>query len=282
MKLFDRLSNGWKIGKMSLKTIQENPSLMLFPVVSGISLILVSLSFLGGGYFLFGENIFDAADEGTASSSLGIMLYLSVFAFYIVNYFVIVFFNVGLVHCAKMILNGKEPTVGAGINFALSRINTILAWAVLAATVGIILKTIQERAGAIGGIITGLIGMVWGIATFFVIPVIAYEEVTPIQAVKRSGQIIKEKWGESLGANISFGLFTLLGLIAIVIPTGFILGAVIHPAAGFVIGIILFLIIQIAVSAANMIFLTAAYEHANNRPNGYFESDVLDNMFVKK
>jgi len=282
MKIFDRLSNGWKIGKMSLKTIHDNPSLMLFPVVSGISLILVTLSFFGGGYLLFGESISALGDESTALSSLDVMLYLTVFAFYIVNYFVIVFFNVGLVHCAKKILDGKETSIGEGINFALSRISTIFAWAVLAATVGIILKTIQERAGAIGGVITGLIGMVWGIATFFVVPVIAFENVTPIQAVKRSAQIIKEKWGESLGANFSFGLFSILGLFLVVLPMGFIFGAALHPVAGIVIGIILFLIIQIVVSAASMIFLTAAYEHVNDQPNSYFDGDVLDDAFFVK
>jgi len=282
MKIFDRLSNGWKIGKMSLKTIHDNPSLMLFPVVSGISLILVTLSFFGGGYLLFGDAISAIGDETTVVSSLDFLLYLTVFAFYIINYFVIVFFNVGLVHCAKKILNGEETSVSEGFNFALSRVSTIFAWAFLAATVGIILKTIQERAGAIGGIITGLIGMVWGIATFFVVPVIAFENVSPIQAVKRSAEIIKEKWGESLGANFSFGLFSILGFILVVIPTGFIFGAALHPVAGIIIGIILFLIIQTVVSAASMIFLTAAYEHVNDQTNPYFDGDVLDDMFVEK
>ncbi len=282
MKIFDRLSNGWKIGKMSLKTIHDHPSLMLFPVVSGISLILVTLSFFGGGYLLFGGSITELGDEVTISTSLDMMSYLAIFAFYILNYFVIVFFNVGLVHCARKILNGKETSVGEGINFALSRISTIFAWSVLAATVGMILKTIQERAGAIGGMITGLIGMVWGIATFFVVPVLAFEEVTPIQAVKRSASIIKEKWGESLGANFSFGLFSILGFFLVVLPTGFIFGAALHPVAGIIMGIILFLILQTVVSAASMIFLTAAYEHVNDNPNQYFDDDLLDDMFVGK
>ena len=101
------------------------------------------------------------------------------FLFYLINYFIIVFFNVGLVHYAKMILEGKETSVSEGIQYATTRAGTILAWASLAATVGIILKTIQERSGAIGSIIVSIIGMVWSIATFFVVPVIAYEDVNP-------------------------------------------------------------------------------------------------------
>jgi hypothetical protein len=255
---------------------------MFFPIISGFSLILVTLSFFGGGYLIFGDGILDIGDDETAVSSLNALFYFLAFLFYLLNYFVIVFFNVGLVHCAKMVLEGKETSVGEGINYALTRVGSILAWATLAATVGIILKTIQERAGALGGIITSIIGVVWGIATYFVVPVIAYEDVSPIEAVKRSAQIIKDKWGESIGANFSFGLFALLGILFVALPAGYLLGAMINPIVGIVAGILIFILIQTVVSAANMVFLAAAYQHVNEEPTGYFESDVLDDMFTRK
>lgn len=282
MKIFDRLSNGWKIGKISLMTIRENPSLMLFPIISGASLILILLSFFGSGYLLFGDQLAAIGDETIVSSGSEVFLYLLVFLFYLVNYFVVVFFNVGLVHCAKMILEGRETSVGEGIRFAQTRVVAIFGWAVLAATVGLVLKMIQENAGSFGKIITGIIGMVWGIATFFVVPVIAYEDVDPIEAVKRSGNIMKEKWGESLGANFSFGLFSLLGIFFAALPIGILLGITINPVIGFGAGLIVFILIQITVSAANMVFLSAAYQHVNHKPIGRFESDVLDDVFFKK
>jgi len=176
MSFFSRLSNGWRIGKISLQTIQENPSLLFFPFISGGALIMVTLSFLGGGYLFFGEEALAIVDDEAAISSLNVLLYGLVFLFYLVSYFVIIFFNVGLVHCAKKVLAGEETNISEGIQFAQTRMTTILGWSILAATVGIILKTIQERVGTVGKIITGLIGMVWGIATFFIVPVIAYEE----------------------------------------------------------------------------------------------------------
>jgi len=282
MKIFDRLSNGWRIGKTSLFTIRENPSLMLFPIISGASLIFIILSFFGSGYYLFGEQFAAIADDETVINSMDAILYLLVFVFYLINYFVIVFFNVGLVHCAKMILEGRETSVGEGIRYAQTRFGAILGWAILAATVGLILKSIQENAGSFGKIITGIIGMVWGIATFFVVPVIAYEDVDPIQAVKRSGQIMKEKWGESLGANFSFGLFSLMGLLFVALPLGFLFGTMINPVMGIGVGMIVFILIQTIVSAANMVFLAAAYQHVNDEPIGHFESDILDDVFFQK
>ncbi|MFT6319877.1 MAG: hypothetical protein ACJAT4_000796 [Granulosicoccus sp.] len=282
MRFFERLSNGWRLGKISLLTIRENPSLIVFPFISGISLILVTLSFFGSGYLAFGEEILAIADDEIAANSLDAILYVMVFLFYILNYFIIVFFNVGLVHCARRILEGHETTVREGINYATTRVGSILSWAILAATVGMILKAIQENSGTFGQIISGIIGMVWGIATFFVVPIIAYEDVNPIEAVKRSGQIMKDKWGESIGANFSFGLFSFLGTILVALPAGFLIGAIIHPVAGVVTGVMMFILIQMSVSAANMVFLAAAYQHVNDEPTGYFESDILDDVFVQK
>ena len=281
MGFFDRLSKGWTLGITSLKIISENPALMLFPVISGISLILISLSFFGGGYFVFGEEILAIGDGGD-SSSMNTLMYILGFLFYLVNYFIIVFFNVGLVHCAKMIMEGKETTVGEGIRFAQTRTGVIMGWAALAATVGIILKAIQERAGGVGKIITGIIGMVWGIATFFVVPVIAYENVTPFEAVKRSAEVMKEKWGESIGANFSFGIFSFVGIMLIALPAGLLSGFLIHPLVGVATGILAFILVQTAVSAANVVFLTAAYQHVNNEPIGFFDGEVLDDIFVQK
>lgn len=282
MSLFKRLSNGWQLGKTSLLTIRENPELLFFPIISGAALLLVTLSFFGGGYLFFGEEAIAMLGDETTETGANVLLYGLAFAFYLVTYFVIVFFNVGLVHCAKMVLEGRETSVAEGIRYAQTRMGAILGWAVLAATVGIILKTIQERAGAVGGIITGLIGMIWGIATFFVVPVIAYEDVSPIDAVKRSASIMKDTWGESLGANFSFGLFSIIGILFIAIPTGFLLGFLIHPVLGVLAGILVLILVQAAVSAANTVFLAAAYQHVNDAPTGYFESDVLDDVFVQK
>lgn len=279
MKFFDRLSNGWQLGKMSLSTIRENPSLMVFPLISGFSLILLTISFFGGSYLFFGEDIFDKLEQG---GNLEWMVYAITFGFYFVNYFIVVFFNIGLVHCARMILRGEETSVGEGLRFAATRLDTIVSWAFLAATVGLILKTLQERLGSFGQIVTGIIGMVWSIATFFVVPILAYENVSPIEAVKRSTYLIKEHWGESIAANFSFGLFNFLGILLVALPAGFFLGYVVHPIAGVIVGFALLMVIIIAVAAAETVFLAAVYQHVNQEPIGEFKGDVLDDVFYRK
>ena len=278
MNFFDRMSNGWKLGMTSLSIIRENPSLMLFPVLSGVSLLFICLTFLGGFAAVFGFQI--ESYLGSLEAGGEWLAYLALFIFYLVNFTVVIFFNIGLIHCARLIMEGRDAKVGDGIAYSISRIEAIISWALLAATVGVVLKTLEDRLGFIGKIIISIVGMVWSIATFFVVPVIAYENVSPVQAVKRSGQIMKEKWGETIGANFSFGLFYLLGFVAIAVIC--VLLFFVHPIVAVVAGVLSILFLITLVSAAETVFLAAAYRHVNDEPVAFYDSDILDQVFVPR
>ena len=275
MSFFDRLSNGWTLAINSFKVLKENKQLIIFPVLSGISLVLIMGSFVLVFLGVNGWSDENVEDPGTVGN------YLSLFLFYLVNYFIVVFFNMGLIHCTRLYFRGEEVSINAGLRFSLSRIGTIFSWAVFAATVGTILRIIQEESGFIGKIITGIIGIVWNIATFFVVPVIAYEDLGPIAAFKRSSQLMKQKWGESLGATFSFGLIQFLAMIVLVIPLFFI-GNMIHPIGGIALALMGVFIIATIFSAAQTIFVSAVYHNINDEPVKHFNQQMIDGLFQKK
>src|SRR5688572_18894778 len=275
MNFFDRLSNGWKISMSSFKVLRENKPLIIFPILSGISLLLILGSFFtvllaGAGWD------FDNIENPNQATSI-----LYIFTYYLINYFIIVFFNTALVHCTRLYFHGEEVSLTIGIKFAMSRIGTIFTWAMFAATVGTVLKLIEENAGWLGRIIIGLIGVVWSIATFFVVPVIAYENVGPLGAFKRSSQIMKNKWGESLGATFSFGLVQILAILVVAIPL-FLIGSVIHVIAGVILAILGVLIVLSIVSAAQTIFISAVYHNINGDPVQHFNEQMINNLFEHK
>ena len=275
MSFFDRLSNGWTLAMNSFKVLKENKQLIIFPVLSGISLVLIMGSFVLVFLSANGWGFENAEDSGTIGN------YLYLFLFYLVNYFIVVFFNMALIHCTRLYFRGEEVSINAGLRFSLSRIGTIFSWSVFAAIVGTILRIIQEESGIIGKIITGIIGIVWNIATFFVIPVIAYEDLGPIAAFKRSSQLMKQKWGESLGATFSFGLIQFLAMIVLVIPLFFI-GNLIHPIGGIALAIMGVFIIATIFSAAQTIFVSAVYHNITDEPVKHFNQQMIDGLFQKK
>jgi hypothetical protein len=276
MGFFDRLGKGWRMGIASLKVIKNNKQLVLFPIISGVALVLVVASFLGITYASYGTDFDQIAEKSSGAD------YALTFLYYLICYFVIVFFNVGLVHCTRIYLQGGKPNFGDGVRFSMKRIPVILGWAVLSATVGLILKAIQENSGTVGNIIAGIIGVVWSIVTFFVVPVLAYEEVGPFEALKRSGKIMKEKWGESIGASFSFGILTFVAILIIALPLGLLFG-MINPVLGIVVGGLAFFLIQSIVSSAEMVFIATVYHSVvEEQPVDIFDSELIDDLFVHK
>lgn len=278
MRFFDRMSNGWKLGMTSLKIISENKQLLVFPIMSSVALIVVVLSFLGGAFALWGLDVDLLLEKASGGSEL--LMYGLLFIFYLINYFVIVFFNVGLVHCTRLIFDGKQATISDGLNFSGARLGTIISWSLLSATVGVVLQMLEDRLGWIGQIVVGFIGIAWSIATFFVVPILAYEEVSPIEALKRSGSLMKQKWGEAIGANFSFGVFFLLGYL-IIIVSGIAL-FLIHPILGIVSMVLSALLLHTVVSAGKTVFIAATYNQMMDRPAGRFDDDTLDAIFIEK
>lgn len=274
MRFFDRLANGWKISMSSFKVLKENKQLIAFPVLSAISLILVMGVFYTGILAVVGWDLDNLKTEGFTG-------YLFIFGFYLINYFVVVFFNMALVHCTRLYFHGEEVTIEKGLKFSMSRLGVIFSWAVFAATVGTILKAIQENAGIVGKIITGILGIVWNVAVFFVVPVIAYEGLGPIDAFKRSSQLMKNKWGESIAGTFSLGLVQFVGILLVAIPL-FFLGSVIHMLAGIVLAVLGAFIVIAVVSAAETIFISIVYHDINGDPVKYLNTQMVDNLFVQK
>jgi hypothetical protein len=278
MNFFSRLSKGWELSLNSFTVLRENRQLILFPILSGLSMLLVVSSFF---MILFASSGWDIMEIDTLKEQGTVVNYSILFGYYVVNYFIVVFFNTALIHCTHLYFQGQRPTVGEGLRFAVGRIGVIFAWAVFAGTVGTILRIIQDRVGFLGKIITGLIGVAWSIATFFVVPVIAYENVGPLAAFRRSTSMMKEKWGESIGATFSFGIIQLLGLFLLAIPS-MILFYLVNPFVGIALFFLGLFAITVIFSATKVIFISAVYHDINGDPVKHFNQQFTDNLFIEK
>lgn len=196
-----RISRGWQLAKMSLSIIRKDKEILIFPVLSGIVTIAILASFVLGTFFTTG---FDAIAGGSSQW----VLYAFFAVFYFVSFFVAIFFNACVIGCATIRMNGGNPTLADGFRIARQNIGRIAAWALFAATVGLIIKMIQDRVGFIGKIIMGALGVAWTIVTYFVVPVLIYEKLGPWGSVKRSASILKQTWGEALVGNLGLGVIS--------------------------------------------------------------------------
>lgn len=289
--MFERAARGWELAQQSWRVLKADKELLVFPLMSGIACVLVLASFaipLWTTGFLDAALNEQAANQGDGAQVNQIVGVAILFAFYFVNYFVIVFFNSALVACAIIRFKGGNPNLRDGFSAASSLIPQIAGWAFVAATVGVILRVIESRSEKVGQVIAGLMGMAWSAVTYFVVPVIVVERVGPIAAAKRSFSVLKKTWGESLTANFGIGLVVFVASLLGFIP---IIGGMVAVSAGLVyvgiaaivLGVVALLVVSLISSALHTIILGAMYLYAaEGKIPQEFNEETFRHAFARK
>ncbi len=281
-----KFARSWALMKASAAVLRSDKSLLVFPLLSGLCTLLVAASFLvpvglmaiGGGHA--GARV----EEGMSAGA-----YLLMFGFYLVQYFVIIFFQTALTGVALMHLRGEPTSVAAGFALARARLPQILGYALIAATVGLVLRMIQERLGLLGRLVVGFIGLAWTVATFLVVPVLVSKDVGPIDAVKESVGLLKRSWGENLIGNGGIGIvFGLLMVLAVLVGAVLIGGAVaMHSIVAIVVAAVIvvmgFVLLGLVQASLQGIYSAALYRYAESGEASVgFDQALLQQAFAPK
>jgi len=271
--MFESIGRSLGLVKTSWDVLMDDKKLLVFPLLSGIVTLLVILTFV---LPLF------VSDAFVSSGSLITIMYL--FLFYVASYCVVIFFNTALISCVNAKLNGKTMSVGEGLSNSAKHLPGILGWAIVAATVGLILNLLEERAGFIGDIVLAVIGGVWSLVTYFVVPVLVLEDKGVFDSLKGSVSLVKKTWGESIVGSASIAIiFVVVGVIAAlgVFATLLVVPVIFIPALALF--LLLVVILAVLYSAMQGIFVTALYTYAKTGtvPSA-FSQDLIANAFVPK
>ncbi len=191
--------------------------------------------------------------------------------------FVATFLNVALAAAADACLDGRRLTVREALGVAAARIGPIVGWSLLATGVGILLQQLAERV-PVGGRIAGwLLGVAWGLVTFFAIPLLALEGCSPTGTVRRSSRLIRERWGEGVGGTVLIGAWATPLLL---VGGGLIgVGVGAHGQARVImltIGLGVVFASMALITAARQVFAVALYRYATDGSTrgGFAETDL--------
>ncbi|MBK7033773.1 MAG: hypothetical protein IPH49_11045 [Ignavibacteria bacterium] len=289
-----RFRTGIVILRESWNVLRQDAELIWFPVMSSLASVVIVALIIATGFLIpsIGDWVLSllADSSSDAMISLGPVLALAIcFCVYYLLHFVVIYFNTALVSCVLMRFEGGDPTVMDGIRMANARIPQILAWTLLSAGVGTILSAIEQRLGSVGSIIMKLIGVAWTVAVYFVIPVIAAEGLGPIDAVKRSAQLLRKSWGEGLVGNIGLGVVTgiaflcLMAFAALALWGFSVLGSTFLIVTTLALIVVGTLVLSILSSTLGQIFLAGLYRYATtgNVAMG-FTAESFQGAFKKK
>ena len=280
--MFRTIGNTWQITKLSWKVLQLDRELIFFPIMGTIGAIIVGA--VAAGVFA-GTGTFDRLGSAGDAEFNVVDLIIALVA-YFGGLYMVIFFNAALVAAARERLEGGDPNVMSGIRAVRGMWLAILGWTIITGTVGLILQALQSMAREnshgvmriVAVILVSLLQTAWAYITFFVIPVLVVERIGPISAIRRSGGLLRQSWGEQLTASFSFFIIYILALLIVAIPV--VVLAFIAPVAAIIVGVILGGIALASVAAMEGIFKAALYEWVSEgKGSEWFDRQLLSNAY---
>lgn len=273
------IARSWDLLKQSFAILKSDKELMWLPVLSSIFCLMATITIFGTGFLLLVPT-WPMPQDPASQKLLQQQMMPVVFVFYVVTYTLTIYFNVALVSIASDRLNGGHATLNDGLQLAWERKWSILQWALVSATFGILMQMLERKLGSLGRMFLRGVGLIWALATFFIAPVLAAQDIGPMQAVYKSAHIFKETWGEEVSGGFSFGLITFLFALIGLLPPA--MGVHRFGQTGLLVGLAIsvpyWLVLMVVMSAARGIFVAALYRYATDKkiPPGFSRADFAE------
>ena len=271
-----RIARSWRLTRTAWGLVRRDRAMLTLALLGLTSALIWLVVFaLVGGYSNSGNN------QGKVLLAMLIALYPSTF--------LSVFFNVALASAASAAIDGSRLSFSEALGKSWERVGKIALWSLFAAGVGAVLAELSSRLPGGGRIAAWLVGAAWGLATLFVVPILATEAPTPgpITAVRQSVGVIRKRWGEGISGTITISAWTIF----IALPAGLLLGigfAVIghgSVATGAALvalgGLLLFGVMAIS-SAVQQVFSLCLYRYATEGAVRQFDEEDLANPPLKR
>ena len=205
MRLLRRLKIGFGMARRSGRVLRAYPKLFVFPLIGGLSGVAFIVTLFGSLYV-----------TDSFLQEPGLAVYVALFVAYLVETFIASFFTAALVAATRTVFHGEEPSIRGALAAAWKRKLPLLAWSLIAAIVGVVIRVIESEDKIVAQIVAGVFAVAWSVMTYFVVPVIVFRDPSVTEMLKESASTFKDTWGESIGAMGTIDIVTtLLALIGV-------------------------------------------------------------------
>ncbi len=199
------LPRSWSLFRASLHVLRAHPKLVLFP-------LLALGSFFGGLMpFLLMFRLMRVIAPESAQAGLVIILLPVALLLPFVGYLMTSLMSGAFYHECVRALAGEPVSLWRGFRAALSRIRSIVVWHLFSFLATYLTRLVGGQFGLGGKIAEAMVGLGWGVASFFVGPIIMREPKglpDPIGLVRKSTALLRATWGESVVGFVGMSLLS--------------------------------------------------------------------------
>ena len=266
-----RFSRGIRLVGIGFTMVRDEPGLVLVPIVAFFAqLVIVGLAVLA---LLPGlRAMHDSAQTG-GTTHLSAAQWAIVVVAGVLTMFVSVVSHATIIARVMARFHGQQVSNTEAARAALTKSPQLMAWAFINYVVVSILRSIGNR-GILGLLVGALLRAGWMLASFFVVPVILFEDKGALASIKRSVELCRARWGENIVGNGALGV---VGFVAILldVAVAMVVGMVFAPL-GAVVGSIGLVVILLVLTVASAAFNAALYWYAvtDQSPGQYSIGDL--------
>ena len=253
------------MSKLSMSVVMKDPELIVYMFICGF---LSLLAMIGMSLPQYLEQAWAIDSEGQMTGA-----YMGfVFVGYMTISIVVTFWNSAIVANSHIRLTGGDPKFMDGVSVAMSKIHIIILWGIIAGTVGLLLKILNQAArNQKGGaavfamILTAIGAAVWWMMTFFMIPHMILENQSLGESLKSSKSMFFKSWGENITSGLGIGIIGFFFIAVIAILTfgmAVALGPLWFIGVGF--GAVGIAVAIAWTNAAEQVAVTALYLYSKN------------------
>lgn len=285
---------GANLGLVGIQAYYYYPHLIIFPFVYGLftailfllvfSIVLISYKLIL--YFGSLAMSYETVMKILAFSGCVVGIYLALFAY--------VLLNVGICYATAACCEDKKLGLLSAVRMGLSKWKIIAPWSALIMLVKSLSGKKEEGASTAGTSFWQFItGTAWYLLTFSVYPVMAFENLSLFQTLKKSVRITTDNFGTISGIRFSIGVLNEFILCAAI---GVALGGfgiirffaetyipessnVLMLSALATAGIYFLFVVCEAIAFMGMaetIISTIVYRHIHNQSTGVFTREQLE------
>jgi len=306
-ELLTRAKNGLVMIGLSLQMMWHEKKLFIFPLLK--MLIFVIACFLMLNIIFFGATFTFVATKGLTNRihlwlvenwhvdwltqvsrvviiTFGLIFFLVLLLLFLVTAFVFNLINMATIAAANQVFEGRALGITESFSIAWDACGMAAKWTSADVAMHTLLRFIggSDKRGW-GQILSSTLGLAWGTATFFVIPIIVQEKIGLIAAVKKSATLFKQTLGESAALATGLSVINFLifpGMIGIILLIWRYRGLSI-PVAGqtvphylywmfftFMVLLIGSAFLRMITSAALQLYKAAAYRFIERKNAGIF------------
>lgn len=270
-----RIARSWRLTRASWSVVRHDRALLTLAMIAGLSgaaaiaLIFGLSGIVGGGH----------TSRGHVAVAALILSYPLTF--------ITVFFNVAIAAAAAAAIDGNRLSLGEALAVPMRRVGQVALWALIVAVVGVVLEQLASRLPLVGSIVVRLVGVGWSLASLFAVPILAVEDYSAPDSLRRSAHLVKERWGEGISGNVIVSAWMVIVVVPLVIAFVVLLSATASDSgaqdAVIVLAVVAFIAIVAIGAVVRQTFAVALYRYAKtNSAQGPFHERDLGSPFSTK